>query len=756
MSPPTPQPQRSQKQSRFLAEAIVRRARTGTFGYLMLSATALATTSYPHSRPLAAAVAGALTAAAGTLRFVMVRRARHCASTDDPAYRRLFAAIVLSGVVWGALAALVVASGFDGDAVVVVTAAAIAAAAAGSTMAPDLRLTQTYIACLLAPIGIAALFADGRPGAGAFVLVAILCYFLLTQARDTHLDFVGSAERAEALEARADALESERGRAEAADAASRAKSEFVANMSHEIRTPLTAIMGYSELLLGAGMSDAERIASAETIRRNGEHLLGVLNDILDLSKIEAGKMTVEAKPCDVPGVLLDVASLMRVRAIERGLTFEIGLDSPVPEQIVGDALRLRQILLNLVGNAIKFTKRGGVRVRARVAPAADGWLLLVDVVDTGIGLTPGQIGHLFAPFSQVDNSATRRFQGSGLGLDLSQRLARMMGGDVRVQSEFGRGSTFTLAVPAGALEGVTMCPALDACRRVGSLSISDDRALAGLRLLLAEDSDDIRNLVCTVLRIAGARVEAAADGLEALEKATAAQAAGTPFDAVLMDMQMPRLDGYGATARLRAAGYRGPIAALTAHAMAGERERCIAAGCDDHLAKPVHAPTLIARVAQLVRRGGWRKTDSSLPLLAAPPLGGRPSPAPAPAAPDLGEDGPLASTMGDDPIVVKLIGEFYEAVEARGAEVLAALETEDFVAAARAAHQLAGSGGTFGFAPLTVAARAFERTVFDADSADDEARLRLAQALLRTCRRVLAGRPAADPPPAATPSTAAA
>jgi signal transduction histidine kinase/DNA-binding NarL/FixJ family response regulator len=742
------EPEVAKKREVIAAEAIRRRARSSVWAYLLLSATTLVTTPYPRDRPLVAlAVTGAFVAI-GALRLFALRRLGEGATPERRYHRVLVAAIVLAALSWGVAAALTLAQVFDADAQIILTVIAAAAAGATNTLSPDLRLMHAYVAALIGPILLTTPFVAGRQGLVMTAVTAVASAFLVWMGRHMHRDFVESADRAEALALRARELESERGRAEAAqataDAANRAKSEFVANMSHELRTPLTAIMGYAELLLSPGTSDGERIANAEIIRRNGEHLLGVLNDILDLSKIEAGKMTVSASPCEVPRLLLDVASLMRVRATERGLDFEVGLDSPVPEHIVSDELRLRQILLNLVGNAIKFTKVGGVRVRARIAPSAGAWALLVDVTDTGIGLTAEQMAGLFAPFCQVDASATRRFQGTGLGLDLSRRLARMMGGDVRVRSEFGRGSTFTLEVPVGNLEGAPMCSSLTTSRRMGSVA-SGDKALSGLRVLLAEDSADIRGLVSTILRVAGARVETAVDGVEALAKGSDAHAAGAPYDIVLMDMQMPRLDGYGATARLRAGGYRAPIAALTAHAMASERERCIAAGCDEHLTKPIHAPTIIAKVARLARRR-LAITDPLTPTAgaAAPAL-----PSPQAGPPDPGAEPPLTSGMSDDPVLAQLLGDFYDVVVARGAEVHAALAASDFLAAAKAAHQLAGSGGTFGFPALSTAARAFERTVFDDESTEDATRRRLGDELLSVCRRVVAGRPAAASTPPA-------
>ncbi|MEA2746751.1 MAG: hypothetical protein QOI41_894, partial [Myxococcales bacterium] len=248
----------------------------------------------------------------------------------------------------------------------------------------------------------------------------------------------------------------ERGMAEAQEA-SRAKSEFLANMSHEIRTPMTAIIGYADLLLDPETTPTERLTHIQTIRRNGEHLLGILNDILDLSKIEAGKMTIEQVRCSPSMIIVDVASLMRVRAKEKGLFFEVHYQTPIPETIQSDPTRIRQVLMNLVGNAIKFTASGGIRILARCenADSANPTLTL-EVVDTGIGLSEPQVAQLFQPFVQADTSTTRKFGGTGLGLAICRRLAHILGGDISIDSSPGRGSSFRLTVSAGSLEGIKM------------------------------------------------------------------------------------------------------------------------------------------------------------------------------------------------------------------------------------------------------------------------------------------------------------
>ncbi len=395
-----------------------------------------------------------------------------------------------------------------------------------------------------------------------------------------------------------------------AEEASRSKSEFLANMSHEIRTPMTAILGFSETLLDPDLSEAERIDAIRTIRRNGEHLLQIINDILDLSKIEAGKLDVERIPCSPVQIAREVIELMRVRAEGKGIDLDLVFEGPLPERVQSDPTRLRQILVNLLGNAIKFTERGGVRLVVRLAgedPRRP--MLRFDVIDTGIGMNDDQMARLFRPFTQADTSTTRRFGGTGLGLTISKRLAKMLGGDITISSRLGQGSTFTLTIATGPLDGVKFVQQPDATDSEEAREQASDGARPAVaeakldcRILLAEDGRDNQRLISYFLRRAGARVEVVENGRLAVEAALRAEQAGEPFDVILMDMQMPELDGYGATAELRSRGYTRPIIALTANAMEGDREKCLQAGCDDFATKPVDRRKLLAAIVDQVGR----------------------------------------------------------------------------------------------------------------------------------------------------------
>ena len=401
----------------------------------------------------------------------------------------------------------------------------------------------------------------------------------------------------------------------AAETANRSKSEFLANMSHEIRTPMTAILGFAEVLQTAvveGDVAARHAESIRTIRVNGEHLLSLINDILDLSKIEAGKMTVETAPCSICNIVAEVAAMMRVRSSQKGLGLNVKYVFPVPSMIRSDALRIRQILINLVGNAVKFTERGVVEICVRCDGVAEGrQVLAIEITDTGIGLTPEQAGRLFKAFSQADSTTTRRFGGTGLGLALSRRLAQMLGGDITIASRPGSGSTFTVTLGTGDLAGVHMIEGAE--EAVVAAPAGDTSAPVKLsgRILLAEDGPDNQRLLSMLLTKAGADVTIAENGRAAVEAVEASIALKRPFGLILMDMQMPELDGYAATRQLRSMGVTTPVVALTAHAMSGDRDKCVAAGCNDYATKPIDRRSLLAVCDK------WLNAAPSTPAVAA-------------------------------------------------------------------------------------------------------------------------------------------
>ena len=315
-------------------------------------------------------------------------------------------------------------------------------------------------------------------------------------------------------------------------------------------------------------------------------------------------MTVERSECSPINIVSDVASLMRGRAKEKGLSIGIEPVYPIPETICSSALRLRQILLNLVGNAIKFTERGLVRIILRCElESSRGPRMVFEVADTGIGINDGQLREIFQPFLQVDSSMRRQYGGTGLGLAISQRLARLLGGDISVQSKRGQGSRFSVEVDTGLLYDVRMIGSGEEVApdpKPDPNELALPKKLSG-RVLLAEDGLDNQKLIMLQLKAAGLDVTIAENGSVAYDKAMDAWSAEQPFDVILMDMQMPVLDGYGATAMLREAGYKGTIIALTAHAMPDDRTQCVQAGCDDYATKPIARGALLKLIATCLR-----------------------------------------------------------------------------------------------------------------------------------------------------------
>ncbi|MBL1275764.1 MAG: response regulator, partial [Ectothiorhodospiraceae bacterium] len=379
---------------------------------------------------------------------------------------------------------------------------------------------------------------------------------------------------------------------DAADAANQAKTTFLANMSHEIRTPLTAILGYSEMLLDDDQSPEEMEHEINAIISSGSHLQQIINDILDLSKIEAGQLVIENRKFS-PVVFTDELNpILRPQALNKGLSFNVNYQYPLPAEIVTDPTRLKQILINLCGNAIKFTANGHVTLS--IAYLSETNQLEISVTDTGIGMTEDEQKRLFKPFSQADESTTRIFGGTGLGLCISRQLAQKLGGDVTIQSEKGSGSVFTFQINAGIdSDKLKLLTGPDLNIHQSDIKIPTDTRLLTGHVLLVEDNIDNQKFIAKFITRLGLSVDIANNGKEAIKRVT-----NTSYDLVLMDIQMPVMDGLEATKYLRSSGFSIPIINLTANAMQEDRKKCFDAGADDYLAKPIDSARFYSVLAK--------------------------------------------------------------------------------------------------------------------------------------------------------------
>ena len=403
---------------------------------------------------------------------------------------------------------------------------------------------------------------------------------------------------------------------DAAEAASLAKSQFLANMSHEIRTPITAIMGYGDLLYRQSIDRPQEKTWLRNLQSAAQHLLAVVNDVLDLSKIEAGGMMVDSASTPLLDLLEAVTSLLRPKAREKDLALNVVFETPIPRYITTDAVRFRQILINLGGNAIKFTEQGSVSFVIGVDNTDDkpeSRMLYCKVADTGIGMNQEQLAKLFSPFTQVHDTRTNMSGGTGLGLVISRRFAQLMGGDVTVESEKGKGTTFLVTMNIPPVEDEEMISPDDlALCSTQLLSPNDatkqDLSLDGCHILLADDFEDSRYIIRFMLEDHHAKVTLAENGKQAADAVIDAQAKGTPFDLVLMDMQMPVMNGYEATTVIRKQKIDTPIVALTAFAMPTDRQRCLDAGCTDYATKPIIENVFFKTISKYV--GKWHDADS--------------------------------------------------------------------------------------------------------------------------------------------------
>lgn len=483
---------------------------------------------------------------------------------------------------------------------------------------------------------------------------------------------------------------------EEAEAANKAKSEFLANMSHEIRTPMNAILGFTEVLMRGYDKDSDKWQNhLQTISSSGHHLLNLINDLLDLSKVEAGKLEIEQEQLQPFDVMNDVVDTLGVRAKEKNIALEASVIGEVPALVWSDTARLRQVLTNLAGNAIKFTEQGSVKLILQMLETDDGEKIAIDIKDTGIGMTQEQADKIFDPFVQADSSITKRFGGTGLGLAISQRLAEAMNGSIEVTSAVGEGSNFRFVFSPGDISDVDRISADDL--RVPVKESDEKQAYRwrfdNTRILVVDDGEQNRDLLDIVLSDTGAEVVCENDGLAGRNRALAED-----FDIILMDVQMPVMDGFTATRAIREAGSTVPIAALTAHAMRGFDVECFDAGYSHYLTKPVDFEKLFELLGDVI--GGEKQIVTETPSLSAPK--------------EFLDDEPIHSTLSvggakAQAIVDKFLAQFAENMQ----KMARHLEDGEFDELADLAHWAKGTGGTVGFPILTEFAGKLEKFARD-------------------------------------------
>lgn len=468
-----------------------------------------------------------------------------------------------------------------------------------------------------------------------------------------------------------------------AEAAAKAKTKFVSRMSHEIRTPLTVILSCAESLGDARVSADKKEECVETIIRNGRHLIQVINDVLDVAKTNAGDMTVERIPCDLASLVTEVHSFAVHRATGKPVAVELQLEPSVPQHILTDPTKLRQVLMNLLDNAVKFTDKGHVRLRVSCAArdAEPKGLLRFDVIDTGTGIPPDKRHAVFDAFAQADSSITRRFGGTGLGLTIARSLAELLGGTLTLETRVGAGSTFAFALAVDIAGSGVLDPAKTYQEAIRSVN-----GLSGLRVLVADDCRDIRRVLEIVLEGAGVKVQSAGSGREAVELAKQGQ-----FEVIVLDVHMPDLDGMSALRALRASGVNTPLLAITADATDETKRRCLEAGFDAFVPKPFENTDLLAHIGRLANSANGRPTGDMIQVEAVRP---------AAAPPDESQDmaSPIHSTLSTrSPALAAAAEAFCASLATELSSLDQALNGRDLKRLGNLAHRLRGSGGINGY-----------------------------------------------------------
>ena len=529
---------------------------------------------------------------------------------------------------------------------------------------------------------------------------------------------------------------------EQAEAANQAKSAFLANMSHEIRTPMNAILGFTEILKrGYGKNPHDSLRYLNTIHSSGKNLLELINDILDLSKVESGRLEMEQAWAEPHRIIHEVIQVLGIKAHEKGIALHFRAQSPLPQRIQTDPARFRQIIFNLVGNAIKFTEQGHVTVTGGFQKTPPGPRLLIEITDTGIGISPDKIESIFDPFTQADAAVTRLFGGTGLGLSISRKFARAMGGDITVESRPGKGSTFKIILTTGELDGVAFLQPDEVATAAQEVDAKERPRwqFPEARVLIVDDGAENRELLRLLLQEAGLMVDEAENGRVGVEKAVAGH-----HDLILMDVNMPVLDGFAATQKLRQQGLKTPIIALTANAMKGSEQECLDAGYSGYFSKPIDIDRFMARMAELL--GGQPVANET--RAASAPTAGRPPDRVAMESASAAASPIFSKLAGGSEKFHHLIVRFVARLKDQLQTVERAREPGSREEVAAFAHWLKGSGGTVGFDEFTAPAARLEKLAKDGGS---EADIQQAMAELRglTGRLVV---PGAEPAGSATPA----
>ena len=475
-----------------------------------------------------------------------------------------------------------------------------------------------------------------------------------------------------------------------AEQANQAKSAFLANISHEIRTPLTAVLGYVDFMGREKVDEADRRQWARLANENARHLLGLVNDIRDLSKMEAGEIHIEPETCHPVELMQEVVRSLQPMAAEKNLGLGLAFNHPLPESLHIDPMRFKQILINLVSNAIKFTQQGGVKILpySRTDPETGRLALVVDVADTGIGIDPSQHRQIFEPFTQAHDRKRHTAGGTGLGLNISRQLARMMGGDLSFESRPGHGSTFTFSIDGGEASTLKLIdvPTLERDRGPASEAAPRPPApvcLEGLQLLVVDDNPHNRTIIGRLLETAGADCDYARDGQEALDRLAQRPESEGPYDLILMDIRMPRLDGHETMAELKRRQCAVPVVALTAHALPGDREKFMQHGFSDYVAKPIEPQRLYEAVC--CHTGTGKPADD--------------------------QDTDRAPALKQVDGFADLVQEYRDHLQRTHRELEKAREASDTVHIGRIAHQLAGTAASYGFEAVGEAARCCDRMI---------------------------------------------